>query len=140
MVCGDLVFGGKVTKHQLKMVLRFLPCQLARCGLWTVCSWRPPRGAEIEFRACNGLKTLVFTTVPGAHTYLADVMTRKQAGSLSVQYLKDVADVRAYAGESGIADGQIWIDQPYQLERSMQSCADKVPKAVKKIRRVRRNR
>jgi hypothetical protein len=96
--------------------------------------------AEVEFRACNGLKALVFTTAPGAHIYLADVMTHKQAGNLSVQYLKDLADVRTYSGESGIADGQIWIDQPYQLVPSMQSCVDKAPEAVKTIRRVRRYR
>lgn len=82
----------------------------------------------------------MFTTVPGAHVYLADVMTRNHAGSLSVQYLKDVADVRAYPGESGIPDGQIWIDHPYQLVPSMQSCVDKVAEAVKTSRRVRKNR
>lgn len=94
----------------------------------------------VEFRACNGLRALVFSTLPAANLYLADVLTRSHSGSLSVQYDKDMADVRAHPEESGIADGQAWIDQPYQMVPSMQSCVDKVPEAVKTSRRVRKNR
>lgn len=96
--------------------------------------------SAVEFRACNGLKALVFKTVPGANLYLADVLTRNQAGSLAVQYAKDLADVRDHPEESGIVDGQAWSDQSYQLVPSMQSCVDKVPEAVKTSRRVRKNR
>lgn len=101
----------------------------------------PSKGeSAVEYRACNGLKVLVFNTVPGTNLYLADVLTRNQAGSLAVQYGKDLADVRGHPEESGIADGQDWSDQPYQLVPSMQSCVDKVPEAVKTSRRVRKNR
>lgn len=100
----------------------------------------PDGDSNLEFRPCNGLHAITFESTAASHSYVADILARLDGDRLSVQYLKDTADVREHPQETGVADGGVWHDQPYQLVLNMQSCVDKVPTAVKMSRRVRKYR
>jgi hypothetical protein len=97
-------------------------------------------GVTSEFRPCNGLKALVFENTVSGYLYIGDILAKMNTPSLTVQYLKDLKDVRQHPEEIGIVDGQTWLDHPFVLIPSMQACVDTVPEAVKTSRKVRKYR